>query len=1580
MKEHASKPIKGLHTDYTPKDQPKDTYTFALNAVDETIEGNGTSIVNDESNVECAELPANYQIIGKCYIGNDKTALFLVHKDNTHSEIGILDSYCKYTTVVNDSGQTTKLNFKVQNQIDARYRLRRGCEDVVYFVDGNNDDRLFNFGQPDDFKNSSGQWDIDKFKLDKTPSKPPIFTDIEVKEEGNLKAGSYHIGIALADEDLNSTSVLVVTDSIIIFNDSYSQEFKDVSGSTTEAKDYYKYGNTSKNIEITLDDLDASYKYYRVFLIERNVANGTVSKVSYSDDIPLDQKTFSITGDNTPNISTYAEVLAIKAEITASKSVEIIDNRLVRGNNKGTVKDYCAMQKLASKVRADLALKEVTLNDINVKGNPKRGTIHEENSLGFMPGEIYALGIVYVFPNNVESPTFHIPGRAANDATNKMSTNNAVSGVTYTGHTCTTEPYWGKDNMGNNLVNQPVRHHRFPTRKEANIPLYTENVITNAPTGSFSHTKCVIINQLYNNSYNYDTLYLRITYNNLETGQTGVEFIKSFPNIYKNDNEPVNLTVCLPEVIRDSAINPYNITQVKFVNPSGNDGAFFIDPVKGTGALPHATQTISLPVLNKVVEYKSQIMGLNFSNIELPTGAIGYYITRMERDDANKTILDTGILAPLMSDTKYEAFGGFNPFNNITRSTKRWALFNPEHKFLGKEYDNINSVERIGRYAVNQKRLERNIVQDVQSGTSYNQTVAKRRERDEDGFDLHTLFRYNETAHTTDDTVLSTNVTDVRYLSALANTTMQARNVFNASSDNKIGVLQFDSNVGTYDNIPYVALKKNVAAPYANFKTGAYYKQHTNIQNKATFQLFSGDTYMSSMNLTNSTFYDVRLRNRSSKNGIWRIIAGTLLVAFGVVATVLTLGLGVPVTAAIIGAGLSAAASGINQAIIKKTYQEEYEKGLKNTIKDNQTNAEFGGNPPDDEIQWFVDILPNIWFESTVNINWRTEPNYGPQTFQYSPDFYNRNRINNYILEKLSILDTENQSGRLYQGFANAEVYFLNKDYRSRGRLVPSFALPNEYDCCSKCREEFPHRIYWSEQSFQEELTDNFRTTLANNYRDIEGDTGPIVDMFTIRNNLYIHTAEGLWHLPQNIQERVTGDVVSFVGTGSYFSIPPRKIVDDNTGLSAGNEHKWGRIKTPYGVFFVCENQRVIYQFDGNKLTPISSFGNFSLFKKIVPVQMEEYYRRTKNREYPFKGNHANRYGTGYHLTYDSKKERVIFTKRDLIFRGDINPQVTVIGQNGQPLSKGDINDFEVAYHEGNLIMFSQYSQLIATYTANGFSFEGIVKDELIFHKFNATNNNIDVVRVKGYVIDGAKIQENSWTKSYSLKKREWRSFHSFLPQFYIHTPERFFSFIFGNNNVWQHNRANHYQNYYGVRKPFIVEFISNSNPMETRIYNRVLLITEAENFITTADTHVDERFITFNKAILYNSRQCSGLVNLVAKDTQNPLANYTPQQIDDSIPTVEIDKNEKNWTFNEFYDIRTNYNAPIWKDRPQDLQSEYFIDKVLNTASMSINKDWFQVEDFRDKYLCIRLIFDTFDNIKLSLDYTSINEQKSFR
>ena len=91
----------------------------------------------------------------------------------------------------------------------------------------------------------------------------------------------------------------------------------------------------------------------------------------------------------------------------------------------------------------------------------------------------------------------------------------------------------------------------------------------------------------------------------------------------------------------------------------------------------------------------------------------------------------------------------------------------------------------------------------------------------------------------------------------------------------------------------------------------------------------------------------------------------------------------------------------------------------------------------------------------------------------------------NYFLGKVTVPDATRSSARSYIGVAIPTIYMVNNDHNVIPNIKKYYQLPLQYDCCSECVENFPHRVHYSEQSFQEELSDNYRTFLSNNYRDI---------------------------------------------------------------------------------------------------------------------------------------------------------------------------------------------------------------------------------------------------------------------------------------------------------------------------------------------------------------------------------------------------------------------------------------------------------------------------------------------------------------
>ena len=163
-----------------------------------------------------------------------------------------------------------------------------------------------------------------------------------------------------------------------------------------------------------------------------------------------------------------------------------------------------------------------------------------------------------------------------------------------------------------------------------------------------------------------------------------------------------------------------------------------------------------------------------------------------------------------------------------------------------------------------------------------------------------------------------------------------------------------------------------------------------------------------------------------------------------------------------------------------------------------------------------------------------------------------------------------------------------------------------------------------------------------------------------------------------------------------------------------------------------------------------------------------------RRKDYPYRDNPSNPFGTGFISTYDSRKERVIFTKKDFLFKdSQINSQ-----------------NYELCTLNGELIIFRNINTLIETEEVAGWRYTGIdgirMKFERETTKTRIENRWIDGVPnsttvtymqieykyLDGEIIDNPETINNSWTLSYSLKNQAWLFWHSYLPNFYINIPK----------------------------------------------------------------------------------------------------------------------------------------------------------------------------------------------------------------
>src|SRR5690606_33005855 len=88
---------------------------------------------------------------------------------------------------------------------------------------------------------------------------------------------------------------------------------------------------------------------------------------------------------------------------------------------------------------------------------------------------------------------------------------------------------------------------------------------------------------------------------------------------------------------------------------------------------------------------------------------------------------------------------------------------------------------------------------------------------------------------------------------------------------------------------------------------------------------------------------------------------------------------------------------------------------------------------------------------------------------------YPISKLEHHIDKKLLAFDGSRDDFRKLIGVPLGEYYHINPDYKRQNHTKPLFTLGEEYSCCNGCKEKFPTRVKYSEQSFQEEITDNYR-------------------------------------------------------------------------------------------------------------------------------------------------------------------------------------------------------------------------------------------------------------------------------------------------------------------------------------------------------------------------------------------------------------------------------------------------------------------------------------------------------------------------
>jgi hypothetical protein len=434
----------GLIKNNNPTKQPKNSYTFALNAVINNIVTDNTSITNEKNFRDYFTVSVKEAVVlGWCWLGNEEYVLFIKNKQGVtaFNQIIYINPPKAEKRVLYDN---LKLNFQDDYEIKTTYRINYKNQRIVYFVDGLNDDRIINV------EVDSKDLDISLMSLAADYIKPSVGLVVQ-DTGGNITTGQYFVAMSYNLGESFTTSPLSISRPVSIASEKYYK--LGILGTSIDHAVNKQFGDTDgdiipiptpKSISILLENLDPKYTSYNLYIIKPS-STGTYT-IKTIKDISITTDSFQYTGGEgeIDDSITINGIIVDTIKYYASEAITQKDNRLIRGNSKlkRSAVDY---QQFANQIKVSYSVTDelvyqdslyipIEYNNGDRDPNLSGDMIFKEhstspsylsytaapyglNTKGFTRDGVYALGVSIEFLDGSESAVFHVPGRAVNTVT-----------------------------------------------------------------------------------------------------------------------------------------------------------------------------------------------------------------------------------------------------------------------------------------------------------------------------------------------------------------------------------------------------------------------------------------------------------------------------------------------------------------------------------------------------------------------------------------------------------------------------------------------------------------------------------------------------------------------------------------------------------------------------------------------------------------------------------------------------------------------------------------------------------------------------------------------------------------------------------------------------------------------------------------------------------------------------------------------------------------------------------------------------------------------------------------------------------
>jgi hypothetical protein len=435
-------------------------------------------------------------------------------------------------------------------------------------------------------------------------------------------------------------------------------------------------------------------------------------------------------------------------------------------------------------------------------------------------------------------------------------------------------------------------------------------------------------------------------------------------------------------------------------------------------------------------------------------------------------------------------------------------------------------------------------------------------------------------------------------------------------------------------------------------------------------------------------------------------------------------------------------------------------------------------------------------------------------------------------------------------------------------------------------------------------------------YKDLPKAYGNLTSIDTINNSAVMVRFENKTLLYNVLQSLQTaaGQNV-YLGNPNLFSSQPLDFGETDLGYAGSQHHLL--LRTEAGHLYVDAKRGAVFLINGTNPTRISDANMSKWFSRNLEFEISKHYPAV-NKDNPYNG-------VGITGTWDLENERFILTKLDYSPVNQYKADITYDSYYGKFMYKGT---------------------------------EILLQDTKYFCN-------------------------KSWTISYHPTLKAWVSFHSYIPNFYIGLTNTFLTgvntnFNNGKSSTWIHNLVHtSYQRFYGTLYPYTLEYPFVFKAQDEILQNVKDYTTILEYYNATDFYEINDN-VYFNKAILWNNQQCSGVLNLYPKPKGKLNLYYNYPKYNTDSKDIIYTKSDNYFNYNTFWDIVKNPNNhyPIWMESCENKS----IDKILNSDKFDYSSRSHQKTKLRAKDLKIRHINDIFDRYKFISKFLIVNTQISYK